>query len=105
MSCPSASHDKWMVLALSELRRLLGELEPLPWPPPDWARFRFDYALQAAEDGRFRDAYHAALWSPQTARQRLEEMRPVAGLVPSIAEYRERLDIIPVLPRKPPALH
>lgn len=105
MSCPSAGHDKWMILAVTELRRLLAELEQSSWPPADWTRFRFDVALQAAEDGRFRDACHAALWSPQTARQRLQEMRPVGGQTPSIRDYRERVDVIPVLPRKAPPLH
>jgi len=105
MSCPSASHDTWMVLALTELRRLLAELEQSPWPPPDWVRFRFDYALQAAEDGRFRDAYHASLWSPLTARENLAGAHLAGAPAPSIADYRERLEIVPVLARKPPAPH
>jgi len=90
---------------MTELRRLLAELENLPPLPPDWARFRFDFALQAAEDGRFRDAYQTALWNPETVRRRMAGTRLVVDRPPSLADYRERLDVIPVLRREPPARH
>ena len=101
MSSPKRS-EEWMLLAIGELRRLLSDMEEAAWPPSAWARYRLECALAAAENGDFKRAYEVGLWDPASARRHFDEAGGGFNVPPpSISDYRGRIDVIPVLDRRP----